>query len=90
MLYPMEQVTISPKYQIIIPKKLRANSKNLRPGNTVNIKRVSKDTYLVKVNSNDWVNKMSGMMSSWQNPIENLEKGRNEEEERLESFEKTS
>ncbi|OGE30386.1 hypothetical protein A2631_01275 [Candidatus Daviesbacteria bacterium RIFCSPHIGHO2_01_FULL_44_29] len=86
----MEQVTISPKYQIVIPKKLRAHSKNLIPGNTVNIKRVDADTYLVKVNSSDWVEKMSGMMSSWKNPIEKLERGRNEEEERLKSFEKTS
>ena len=86
----MEQVTIGPKYQIIIPKKLRQQSKNLKPGSKVSVKRVSEDTYLVKVQQGNWVEKMAGMMTSWKNPIENLEKSRDEAEERLKDLGKNS
>lgn len=85
----MEQVTIGPKYQIVIPKKLRQHSKNLKPGNKVSVQRVGKDAYLVKINSSNWVDKMSGMMTeSWKeiDPIIELEKMRNEWEERLEEL----
>ncbi len=91
MLYVMEQVTIGPKYQIVIPKKLRQHSKYLKPGNKVSVKKVDEDTYLVKVQQGNWVEKMAGLMTeAWKeiDPIVELNKGRQEWEERLKEFEK--
>lgn len=88
----MQQVTVGAKYQIVIPKEIRKKIKGLRPGIKVAVDRVDDNTVAVKTEPADWVKRTAGMMTeAWQDidPIRELEKMRNEWEERLKVLEKS-
>lgn len=89
----MQQVTVGTKYQIVIPKEVRKKIKGLKPGNKVDVYQVDDQTLTVKAkpDQTSWVERTYGMMSeAWKgiDPIAELEKMRNEWEERLKKFEK--
>lgn len=87
----MQQVTVGPKYQIVIPKEVREKLNGLTPGAKVMVGKVNKDTITIKTNPKNWVERTRGMMTkAWKDidPIAELEKGRDEWEERLKEFEK--
>lgn len=89
----MQQVTIGARYQIVIPKEIRKKLKYLRPGNKVSIQVTDRDSFSVKTDPTAWVKRMSGLMSeAWKNidPIEELEKMRDEWEERSNKLEKAA
>lgn len=88
----MQQVTIGTKYQIVIPKEVREKTKGIKPGAKVSISSVNKDTVTIKTDPTRWVERTSGMMTeAWKgiDPIAEVEKGRNEWEERLKELEKS-
>lgn len=83
----MQQVTVGPKYQIVIPKEVRKKIKTLKPGSKVTVHQVDEDTITIKTSPINWVERTYGMMSeAWKDidPIKELEKMRNEWEEKLE------
>lgn len=87
----MQTVTVGTKYQIVIPKEVRKQLVGLRPGSKVMVGQVDKNTATIKTDPNDWVERTQGMMTdAWKNidPIVELEKMRNEWEERLKEIEK--
>lgn len=87
----MQQVTVGTKYQIVIPKEVRKKIKGLRPGSKVKIYSPDESTVSIKVVPQDWVERTYGMMTeAWKDidPIAELEKMRDEWEERLKGFEK--
>lgn len=87
----MQQVTVGTKYQIVIPKEVRKKIKGLRPGAKVSIYQSSKNTISIDLTPEDWVERNYGLMSeAWKDidPIAELEKGRNEWEEKLKELEK--
>ena len=87
----MQQVTVGTKYQIVIPKEVRKKVKGLRPGQKVKIYSADENTVSIKVAPQDWVERTYGMMTdAWKgiDPIAELEKMRDEWEERLKGFEK--
>lgn len=89
----MQQVTVGTKYQIVIPKEVRKKIKGLKPGTKVGVYSSGDDTLTVKVDPTSWVERTSGLMTeAWKgiDPIKELEKMRNEWEERLKGFEKHS
>jgi len=82
----MQQITVGTKYQIVIPKEIREKIKVLRPGTKVNVYQSSKNTISIDLTPKDWVERNYGLMSeAWKDmdPIAELEKGRDEWEERL-------
>ncbi len=86
----MQQVTIGPKYQIVIPRELRKDFPEIKPGAKVNIYKTKNKTLGIDPNTQSWVERTSGMMTeAWKNtdPIKELEKMREEWEERLEKLE---
>ena len=87
----MQTVTVGTKYQIVIPKEVREQLTGLRPGSKVAIGQVDKNTATLKTNPNDWVKRTRGMMTeAWKNidPIAELEKMRDEWDERPRKIEK--
>ena len=87
----MQQVTVGTKYQIVIPKEVRKRIKGLKPGQKVKIYSADENTVSIKVAPQDWVERTYGMMTdAWKDidPIAELEKMRDEWEERLKGFEK--
>lgn len=87
----MHQVTVGPKYQIVIPKEVRKKIRDLRPGAKVMVGKVNGNTISIKTNPKSWVDRTYGMMKdAWKDidPIAELEKGRDEWEERLQQLEK--
>lgn len=58
----MEQVTVGPKYQIVIPKKVR-NKMHLKPGQKVGIRQVDKNTITVKIADLSWVKRTAGILA---------------------------
>lgn len=87
----MQQVTVGAKYQIVIPKTVRRQLKNLKPGSKVSVKQIDENTITIKTSQADWVERTSGMMTEAWKGIDTtleLEKMRNEWEERLKELEK--
>lgn len=87
----MQQVTVGSKYQIVIPKKVRSGMRGLRPGGTVSVGKLDDNTIAVKTEPTDWVQRTKGMMTeAWKgiDTTAELEKMRNEWEEKLEKIEK--
>lgn len=87
----MQLVTIGPKYQVVIPKEVRKKLKGIKPGNKVALKAVDENTATIETEPKSWVERTAGMMTeAWQgiDPIKELEKMKNEWEERLKDQEK--
>jgi len=82
----MQIVTVGTKYQIVIPKEVRKKIKAIQPGSKVNLVEKEGKITLEPI-ERTWVERTSGMMTEyWKDidPIAELEKMRNEWEERLE------
>lgn len=89
----MQQATIGTKYQIVIPKEVRKKIKGLKPGDKVNIQAIDRDSFSVKTDPVSWVKRASGSMKdAWKDidPIKELEKMRDEWEERQSELEKAA
>lgn len=87
----MQQVTVGTKYQIVLPKEIRQKIKGIKPGKKVAIYQTEKDTIIMKPVQEDWVERTHGIATkAWRNidPIKELDKMRDEWEERLEELEK--
>lgn len=86
----MEMVTVGTKYQIVIPKKVREKIKGIRPGVKVGLYPADQKTISIKVPEKNWVEESYGFMrGAWRgNPIKEIEKMRDEWEERLQELEK--
>ena len=81
----MQQVTVGPKYQIVIPKQIRKDIKNLKPGNKVNVSKNKKGiiTIAPQVEAKDWVKENRGKFKGvWgEDPIGEITKMRAEWDE---------
>lgn len=55
------QVTVGSKYQIVIPKEVRAKIKGLRPGTKVNISLNDEDIIIKNINKN-WLKRTKGTL----------------------------
>lgn len=87
----MQQVTVGSKYQIVIPKAVRKKIKGLKPGVKVQVKSVNEDTISITTDPLNWIERTYGMMTeAWKDidTIAELEKMRNEWEEKHEELEK--
>lgn len=83
----MQIVTIGPKYQIVIPKEVREKINHLKPGKKVGV-YTSDEGKSITINPDPqgWIDRTYGMMKdAWKgiDPIAEVEKMRNEWEERL-------
>ena len=58
----MLQVTVGPKYQIVIPKKVREKVKGIKPGYKVTVKSLDGQTVAIKTEGQNWLEKTRGMM----------------------------
>lgn len=77
----MQQVTIGTKNQIVLPKEVRKKIKGLKPGRKVTVYPIDDETIQIKLSDQDWVDRGYGLMkNAWKgiDPIEELEKMRNE------------
>lgn len=77
----MQLITIGAKNQIVIPKEVRKNIFGLVPGRQVSVYSPDKQTVVLKVSSNDWIERAYGSKKdAWKNidPIVELDKMRNE------------
>ncbi len=84
-------MTVGPKYQIVIPKEVRRKMKGLKPGSKVGLYALDETTATIKSEPESWVERTSGMMTeAWKNidPIKEIQKMRDEWDERLEKLEK--
>lgn len=87
----MQQVTVGTKYQIVIPKEVRIKVKGLKPGSKVSIGLTDENTLVVKTDPQDWLKRTKGIMTeAWRgiDTTAELEKMRDEWEERLKELEK--
>lgn len=57
------QVTVGPKYQIVIPKEVRKKIKGLLPGVQVSVLSSNKDTIIIRKPDKSWVERTRGMMT---------------------------
>lgn len=83
----MQLVTIGSKYQIVIPKEVRKKIKNLKPGGKVGVYTHDEGKSItIDLDPQSWVDRTYGMMKdAWKgtDPIAEIEKMRDEWEERL-------
>lgn len=82
----MELVTIGPKYQIVIPKKIRRALNGIKPGSKVALGTVDKTTATIKTQPKSWVERTRGMMKEAWKDIDTtkyLEELRNEWDRKL-------
>lgn len=89
----MQLVTVGRKYQIVIPKEVRKKLKGLKPGSKVGLHAVDETTATIKSEPKSWVERTYGMMAeAWKDidPVREVEKMRDEWEERLKELEKSS
>lgn len=87
----MQLVTVGTKYQIVIPKEIRKKMRGVKPGSKIGLNAVDENTATIKTEPQSWVDRTSGMMTeAWKDidPIKELQKMKDEWEERLEKFEK--
>lgn len=86
----MQLVTVGPKYQIVVPKEVRQQLKSLKPGVKVGI-FLDGEYIAIDPQPESWVERTAGIMTeAWKgiDPIQELEKMRDEWEERLQDQEK--
>ena len=85
----MQQVTIGTKYQIVIPKEVRKKVKGVRPGAKVSIQFHNQNEITIKPVNQNWVDETYGKFKKeLKGAAEEVEKMRNEWEERLQKLEK--
>ncbi len=87
----MEIVTVGPKYQVVIPKKIRKQIK-IHPGDKVGLILEDSGKVNLEIKPKNWVERTRGMMSeAWKgvDTTKELNKIRDEWEERLKEIEKT-
>lgn len=85
----MELVAVGTKYQIVIPKEIRKKFKEIKPGSKVGIK--AKKRLITVEPIENWSDAHYGAFKKyWKgtDPIAEVEKMRDEWEERLKEFEK--
>ncbi len=58
----MKEMIVGTKNQIVIPKEVRQNIKDLGPGKKVMIYSLDDETIVIKVESSDWLNDNYGAM----------------------------
>lgn len=86
----MQIVTIGPKYQIVIPKKVRRQIKTIQPGNKIGVQSVPEGVLLKPVNQN-WSDLNYGKFKKYlKGAAEEVEKMRDEWEEKLKGVESGS
>ncbi|MBI4096278.1 MAG: AbrB/MazE/SpoVT family DNA-binding domain-containing protein [Candidatus Levybacteria bacterium] len=88
----MQQVTVGTKYQIVIPKEIRIKLKGLKPGIKLSVQQIDENAVTLKIDPLDWIRRTAGMMTeAWKDidPIAEIQKGRDEWEERLKKLEKS-
>lgn len=86
----MQEVTVGPKYQVVIPKAIRVKLPHLRPGTKVRVELKKNRTISVHADPTSWVARAEGIMSdAWKDidPIAEVEKMRDEWEERMNELE---
>lgn len=74
-------VTIGPKSQVVIPKKVRDVVRGIQPGKKVVVRPLNAHSVIVEVSSSDWVSETYGMMKeAWNgtDPMQELQKMRDE------------
>lgn len=86
----MELVTVGSKYQIVIPKKVRKEIKTIQPGNKMGVQSTSEGILLKPVSQN-WSDLNYGRFKKYlQGAAEEVEKMRDEWEEKLKEVESGS
>lgn len=81
----MQLVTVGTKYQIVIPKGVRKEDKDLQPGAKVLVGRTKEGIITVKPIQKSWSDRSYGFMKeAWKNidPVAEIEKMRNEWDEK--------
>ncbi len=82
----MELVTVGPKYQIVIPKKVRRILKDIKPGDKLGVDAISENEVKIKTVPKNWSDAHFGAFKKYWKGIDmiaHIEKGRTEWEERL-------
>lgn len=77
----MSDVTVSPKYQIVIPKQVREKMKNLQPGAKASVYTKNEDTIIINISRAPWHQRTFGILKdAWAkvDPIKEVEKMRND------------
>ena len=85
----MQQPIIGTKYQMVIPKDVRKIMKAYKPGRQVKVTPIDEKTATIRVVSKNWSDENYGAFKKyWKgvDPIAEVEKIRNEWEERLEEL----
>lgn len=88
----MQQVTVGTKYQIVIPKEIRNKVSGFKPGAGVDVQVSDDNKVVLKPITSDWFGRAQGAMKkAWKNidPVKELDKMRDEWEEKLEEHEQT-
>lgn len=88
----MQLVTVGSKYQIVIPKEIRKKVKGINPGAKVAVS-AGNQAVTIKPAENNWVERTYGMMSEvWKDidPAKEIEKMRDEWEEKVQEIERQS
>lgn len=78
-------VTVGPKSQVVIPKKVREIVRQIKPGRKVVVKPLHRNAVVIEVPEHDWIERTYGLMKgAWKSidPIKELEKMRNEWDKR--------
>lgn len=82
------QVTIGSKYQIVIPKAVRDKVKGIKPGGKVNVQFSDDSSITIKPTTQNWSDVNYGKYKKYLiGAATEVEKMRNEWEERLKEFE---
>lgn len=87
----MQLVTVGSRYQIVIPKEVRKKVKGIKPGAKVEVYLKDNKTVAIKAEEESWLERTRGMMTeAWKgiDTTKELEKMRDEWEERLKELEK--
>lgn len=77
----MEQVTIGTKNQIVIPRRIRAQITGLKPGRKVKIYSQDKQTVIIKLDRQSWLESSYGLMKeAWSkiNPSKEIDQSRDQ------------
>ena len=63
----VQQVTVGPKLQVVIPKNVRKTVPDLKPGKKVRVHPLNAQSVIIEIPSNDWVDETYGMHKDiWQ------------------------
>lgn len=88
----MQQVTVGRKYQIVIPKQVRKKILGLKPGAKVIVRSMDNGAIAVKPVKSNWSDENYGALKKyWRSDvIKEVEKMRDEWEERVKKLEKAA